>query len=280
MSRSRIDNHGSQLPPVAGMSQATTKVLKTQATQTQATHTKPFVVIDHSLQDLLSLERYKLEIPAYQRPYEWKEKDVVKLLDDVKSSSGKTAAENYLLLGSVLLYSTAAGRQLACVRSCDVVDGQQRLSTIMLLYSALYQRGQEIQQNPQLKSDNLQSALNGIMERFRSEEDTRILEVQHALGGAADEDISSVRRSWETLTVFGNTALDTEDMAQKADRYFMRWNNILKWVRVQCKSAAQVLKLLDHLDTKVFVSVTLIYDVRLALKCFVNCNTTGAFASQ
>ena len=236
---------------------------------------KPFEVADRSMHDLLNLDKCKLEIPPYQRPYEWTEKDITLLLNDVKSSLGAKAAENYLLLGSVLLRSKASDRTLQGRNSCDVVDNQQRLSTVMLLYSALYQRGQEIQDMPDLKSPALASALETMSNRFRNEDDERVLEVHHALGGEADEDIVSIKQSWTRLTDFGDTAFDTEDMPQRT-AYVMRWKNILEWVRVQCKSAATVLKLLDHLDTKTFVSVTVIYDTRLALKCFVNCNTTGA----
>ena len=59
----------------------------------------------------------------------------------------------------------------------------------------------------------------------------------------------------------------------------MRWNNIYNWpwLKTQCKTANGVRALLYHLDSKVYVSVTIIYDLRLALKCFVNCNTTGTW---
>lgn len=235
---------------------------------------KPFDVVDRSLHDLLNLQRYKLEIPAYQRPYEWKEKDFVLLLNDVKSTLGASAPEDYLLLGSVLLRSKSQDRTLP-IKSCDVVDGQQRLSTVMLLYSALHQRGQEFQHSHQLKSDKLKSALDTVSKRFINEEDDRILELRHALGGAADEDLSSVENSWKRLTYFGNITVDAEGLTHRVDRYVMRWNNICKWVRAQCNTEAKVLNLLKHLDTRVFVSVTVIYDMRLALKCFVNCNTAG-----
>ena len=102
------------------------------------------------------------------------------------------------------------------------------------------------------------------------------LELRHALGGAADEDLSHVEQSWKSLTYFGNDQLDIGNVLERNDRYVKRWNNIYKWVKVQYKSAATVVKLVNHLDNRVHVSVTVIYNIRLALKCFVNCNTTGA----
>jgi len=223
---------------------------------------KPFEVKDVSLHDLLNLQFYKLEIPAYQRPYEWKEKDVTLLLQDVKSTFEAVAPEDYLLLGSVLLRGQPAERS-SDLKSCEVVDGQQRLSTIMLLYSVLYQRGHELGMDVDSES-----------ERFLRE-NKRSLELHHALGGAAGEDLSKVEQSWKELTNFGSTV--SESVLQRKDRYCMRWNNIYNWpwLKKQCKTEKRVRDLLCHLDERVYFSVTIIYDLRLALKCFVNCNTTG-----
>ena len=244
---------------------------------------KPFEVVDRSLNDLLNLQQYKLLIPAYQRPYEWKEKDITSLLDDVRSTLGASAPDDYLLLGSVLLRSKSPDRTLV-PKACDVVDGQQRLSTIMLLYSALYKRGQEIQEkkkaSQQPGSEKLRLALESMNKRFITDEGEQILEVHHALGGAADEDLDSVEKSWISLTYFGNAELDTGNILQRKDRYIMRWNNIYKWVKALCKeNEAKVIKLVNHLDTRIYVSVTVIYDLRLALKCFVTCNTTGMYCN-
>lgn len=223
---------------------------------------KPFEVKDVSLHDLLNLQFYRLEIPAYQRPYEWKEKDVTLLLHVVQSTFEAVAPENYLLLGSVLLPGQPAERS-SDLKSREVMDGQQRLSTIMLLYSVLYQRGHELGMD-----------LDSESERF-IRENKRSLEVHQALGGAAGEDLSKVKQSWKELTNFGSIV--SESVLQRKDQYCMRWNNIYKWtwLKKQCKTEKGVRDLLRHLDERVYFSVTIIYDLRLAMKCFVNCNTTG-----
>ena len=223
---------------------------------------KPFEVQDRCLGQLLSLEHYRLLIPAYQRPYEWRETDVALLLKDVGSTLKAVAPENYLLLGSVLLRSKQSERSKS-LKECEVVDGQQRLSTIMLLYSALFQRGQE-----------LGMQLESLSERF-IQENMRCLEVHHALGGATEEDLIQVERSWKELTCFSSAKVQTDDIARRKDRYSMRWKNIYEWVIRKYKSVNSVKELVTHLDKQVFVSVTIIYDLRLALRCFVNCNTTG-----
>ena len=105
----------------------------------------------------------------------------------------------------------------------------------------------------------------------------RSLGVSHALGGAAGEDLSTVEQSWRDLTTFGSTVPDS--VLRRADRYVMRWKNIYNWAwfQTQCKSAKGVQALLRHLNNKVYINVTIIYDLRLALTCFVRCNTTGTW---
>ncbi len=67
-------------------------------------------------------ENYKLSIPDYQRIYCWEEKNVMKLLDDIKDFSHKPHH-----LGSVILHKTKNEK------GENIVDGQQRLVTLSLL---------------------------------------------------------------------------------------------------------------------------------------------------
>lgn len=71
-----------------------------------------------------------LRIPAYQRPYSWTPATALQLLDDIvkaaKSRDLDAGAATYVL-GSVILHNDAATGHL------NVVDGQQRLLTLLLL---------------------------------------------------------------------------------------------------------------------------------------------------
>lgn len=70
------------------------------------------------------LER-KLEIPPYQRPYRWTTKSVMQLLDDISTSMA--AGKREYRIGSVICHNEA-GKD-----NYDIVDGQQRLTTIILV---------------------------------------------------------------------------------------------------------------------------------------------------
>ena len=67
-----------------------------------------------------------LRIPEYQRPYRWGEKNVRQLLDDVFES--KIAGKKSYRIGSVILYNNK--------ETLDIVDGQQRLTTLFILTKA------------------------------------------------------------------------------------------------------------------------------------------------
>lgn len=69
-------------------------------------------------------------IPPYQRPYRWTENNVRQLLEDVQQSMN-AGKKNYRI-GSVILYNNKKENTLD--NTLDIVDGQQRLTTLFLLW--------------------------------------------------------------------------------------------------------------------------------------------------
>ena len=72
----------------------------------------------------------KLYIPNYQRPYEWTQKNVTQLLSDINSA--RQNGKNEYLIGSLILHSD--GEEY---NKFAIVDGQQRLTTLILILRAL-----------------------------------------------------------------------------------------------------------------------------------------------
>ena len=72
------------------------------------------------------LVKKKLKIPSYQRIYCWKEKTVIKLLEDVHN------IKSDYCIGSIIL-------QKKNNETYDIIDGQQRLVTLSLLFLQLHQ---------------------------------------------------------------------------------------------------------------------------------------------
>ncbi|MFP6089880.1 DUF262 domain-containing protein [Helicobacter pylori] len=90
----------------------------------------------HQLGDILATEfKAYYQIPIYQRPYQWTEENCKKLLDDLLSSYEYYKESDYFC-GSLVLI--AIGTDSATnATTYDVVDGQQRLSTFILLAKVL-----------------------------------------------------------------------------------------------------------------------------------------------
>ena len=81
------------------------------------------------INELLHLEN--LHIPEYQRPYRWTTRNVEQLLRDVNIA--RMAGKLDYLIGSVILHRN--NKEDECIK--EIVDGQQRITTISLIIKAL-----------------------------------------------------------------------------------------------------------------------------------------------
>ncbi len=75
------------------------------------------------------------QIPIYQRPYQWTKENCEKLLDDLFSSYECYKESDYFC-GSLVLIAIRTDSKTSA-ETYDVVDGQQRLSTFILLAKVL-----------------------------------------------------------------------------------------------------------------------------------------------
>ena len=76
-------------------------------------------------------------IPAYQRPYAWTTEEAGELFDDIQGfmqQQGAAGADDPYFLGSIVLIKTEE-----CPHA-EVIDGQQRLTTLTLLLVALVEK--------------------------------------------------------------------------------------------------------------------------------------------
>ena len=91
-------------------------------------------------------DAYLFEIPLYQRPYAWTVEQVDELLDDLLSAMDRDAQSPYFL-GSIVLIKNEGDSRSA------VVDGQQRLTTLSMLFCVLRE----------LAAGDAQSELDGFV---------------------------------------------------------------------------------------------------------------------
>lgn len=88
----------------------------------------------YSIQDFIGLE--KIRIPEYQRPYKWTSKNVMQLIDDIHTFRKKT---NYRF-GTIVIHENELTDDNQDVIYNDIVDGQQRYTTLRLLIYAIHQQ--------------------------------------------------------------------------------------------------------------------------------------------
>jgi alkylated DNA nucleotide flippase Atl1 len=120
-----------------------------------------------TFKDLVQGEK-QYQVPLYQRTYSWEREQLQQLWDDVlelveDQSEGRTPAAHFL--GSVVL---APGRITAGgMQRWLVVDGQQRLTTLMLAFTALRDRHRA--RGSEQKADRIHDLL--LVNKYRSGDD-------------------------------------------------------------------------------------------------------------
>ncbi len=99
-----------------------------ELTMTEYSSSKPLESGRATLVSVSDLLKMTLTIPPFQRPYDWRAKQVEELILDLQSSSSTS-----LFLGLVVLVQDTDG-------AFSIVDGQQRITSLYILLSALGER--------------------------------------------------------------------------------------------------------------------------------------------
>lgn len=109
--------------------------------------------------DLLSDKKADFLIPDYQRPYAWNEEQCQTLWDDIflfsfPNNNYEEFDENEeYFLGSIVTFKNDNGKS-------EVIDGQQRLTTLMLILRAFYDKFTNMQdKNSILTRDRIEKCI-------------------------------------------------------------------------------------------------------------------------
>lgn len=112
-----------------------------------------------TIEALFSDPKTDFLIPDYQRPYAWSEVQCRTLWDDIfsfafpENNSDKFKASDEYFLGPIVTFKNEEGKQ-------EIIDGQQRLTTLMLLLRAFYARfGKMKDQGTQLVQQRVEKCL-------------------------------------------------------------------------------------------------------------------------
>jgi uncharacterized protein with ParB-like and HNH nuclease domain len=95
----------------------------------------------------------KFVIPEYQRPYAWSDEQIQTLFDDLVEYTENNSESTYFL-GTIVSYENDNNEQ-------EIIDGQQRITSLFLLLRALYAKLQSMQETDESKNfkSQIESAL-------------------------------------------------------------------------------------------------------------------------
>ncbi|GAA6777480.1 DUF262 domain-containing protein [Helicobacter pylori] len=202
---------------------------------------------DSCLRDILKDELY-YQIPIYQRPYQWTEENCEKLLDDLFFNY-EDDREGYYFCGSLVLIAISEDSK---AKTYDVVDGQQRLSTFILLAKVLATLYSERLDDEH--KDYLQESLNsryGKKDRlnfnaigFNSKKD-----FQYALTSFNDAPVSNNKNNYLKNAVCLKNYLEKEEIEDIND--FIEWLYFkVVFITITCPDADKALRIFNVLNAR------------------------------
>ncbi|TCK02905.1 DUF262 domain-containing protein [Phorcysia thermohydrogeniphila] len=123
----------------------------------------------YSVEELLKNEKDSQDrgknyyIPRYQRRYVWTTEHVTKLISDIMEileRQGEDGFKDYFIGGIVLSRNSIEGEERSR-KSLEVIDGQQRLTTIVLIIAVLYK-------HIECRRESFQNIPTDILERYKN----------------------------------------------------------------------------------------------------------------
>ncbi|GHR19459.1 hypothetical protein VN0448_03550 [Helicobacter pylori] len=202
---------------------------------------------DSHLRDILKDELY-YQIPIYQRPYQWTEENCEKLLDDLFFNYEDDRESDYFC-GSLVLIAISEDSK---AKTYDVVDGQQRLSTFILLakvlatlYSErLTEESKDYLQESLISKYGKKDRLNFNAIGFNSKKD-----FQYALTSFNDAPVSNNKNNYLKNAVCLKNYLKEKEIEDIND--FIEWLYFkVVFIAITCPDADKALRIFSVLNAR------------------------------
>lgn len=97
---------------------------------------------DLSLIEFLAKRKVKFAIPVYQRNYDWKREHCQKLLDDIIQCGKDEKIQGHFLGSIVYIHNNVYS--MSKVQELTIIDGQQRLTTVTLIWIVIYKLAKKL----------------------------------------------------------------------------------------------------------------------------------------
>ncbi len=95
--------------------------------------------LEPNLWTIVDMFKHIYTVPVYQRPYSWEQVQINTFLDDIMNtySLPKSESEEGYFIGSIYIYDKDEALN-GLIRMYDIIDGQQRMTTISLILLSIY----------------------------------------------------------------------------------------------------------------------------------------------
>ncbi|GAB0000062.1 DUF262 domain-containing protein [Helicobacter pylori] len=212
----------------------------------------------YQLKDVLATELDSYyQIPDYQRPYQWTEKNCEKLLDDLFFSYECYKDSDYFC-GSLVLIATDTDSATKA-ETYDIVDGQQRLSTFILLakvLATLYDKDLN-----KTSRDFLEKSLGDTDEEKRERLDFNTIgsnakkDFQNALKFLDDPNASNGKDSTKVKNNYLKNAICLENYLRKKEiadiNAFIKWlYHRVIFIKTTCPNISMALRIFSVLNAR------------------------------
>ncbi|GAA9303562.1 hypothetical protein HpHA239_01060 [Helicobacter pylori] len=205
------------------------------------------------------------QIPIYQRPYQWTEENCEKLLDDLLSSYECYKESDYFC-GSLVLI--AIGIDPATdAKTYDVVDGQQRLSTFILLAKVLATLYNDNEDLSKTSRDFLEKSLGD------TDGEKRKRLTFNAIGLNAKDDFQGALKFFDDLDASKGENSKSNDPSKGKNSYLK--NAICLKNYLEKKEIADINDFIRWLYFKVIFIRTTCSNISMALRIFSVLNARG-----
>ena len=184
-------------------------------------------------------------IPVYQRNYDWKNEQCKQLLFDIFNSGLNDKIESHFIGSIVYLHSGP----FVSPSKLTIIDGQQRLTTLTILFAALHNRS--------IESNNLKLA-DSIKRKYLINED---------LDSSEKIKLRPIKKDDKALTcVINNTIQEFHEFSRIIENYNYFYSNI-KFENIEV--------IMKGLQKLAFIEVGLEKDKDDTQKIFQSLNSTG-----
>ena len=181
-----------------------------------------------SICDLFSNKKNFFLIPDYQRPYAWEEKECQVLWDDIfsfafpgDSYSNFKSGDEYFL-GPIVTFKNEQDK-------LEIIDGQQRLTTLMLLLRAFYAKYGNMKDEDSVTTSNIISTCIWKTNEFNKPDKSALkIDSEVATDDKKEEFLSILKDGEAPDTMKSNYAQNYRFFQKKIEKFLQEWSGVVR----------------------------------------------------